>query len=90
MKWMSVTDGKRDFTSLIRLTEKGEFIGIRRRKKPVAVIIPPVEYDKIRKVQAFLRMMELSEELSGGKPSIREIYEESRRMMKGYAGEAGH
>jgi prevent-host-death family protein len=90
MKWTSVTEGKRDFTCLVGLAEKGESIGIRRRKKPVAVLIPPLEYDRLRKVQAFLKMIELSQELSGGRPSIQEIYEESRRMMKGEAGETGN
>ncbi|GEM_PF-619703 len=82
MKEVSISEGKRDFTSLLSLSEKGESITVMRRKKPVAVIVPHCEYLKIKKIMHYFTMKEISEELKGGAPSLTDILEESRKMLE--------
>ncbi len=82
MKSISVSEGKRDFTALIAMSEKGESILVHKRKKPLAVIVPLEEYNRLKKLQSYLKMIEISTELEGSGPSISEILYESREMLE--------
>ncbi|MDQ7826040.1 MAG: type II toxin-antitoxin system Phd/YefM family antitoxin [Candidatus Eremiobacteraeota bacterium] len=82
MKEVSVTEGKKHFTSLIALTEKGELIKVLKRKKPVAVLLPHREYRKIKKIMSYISMKTLAEELKGGAPALSSLIEESRKMLE--------
>jgi prevent-host-death family protein len=82
MKEVSITEGKRDFTSLLTLSEKGELITLMRRKKPVAVIVPHSEYKRIKKIMNYFAMKAISEELRNGTPALSAILEESRKILE--------
>ncbi|MGV8120525.1 MAG: type II toxin-antitoxin system Phd/YefM family antitoxin [Candidatus Xenobiia bacterium LiM19] len=82
MKEVSISEGKRDFTALLSLSEKGESITVVKRKRPVAVIVPHGEYQKMMKILHYLNMKEISEELKGGSPPLAEILDESRRELE--------
>jgi len=82
MKEVSVTEGKKHFTSLLALSEKGELFTVMKRNKPIAVVLPIQEYSRIRKVLNYMTMKSISEEIKRGEPSISMLLEESRRILE--------
>jgi prevent-host-death family protein len=57
-------------------------ITITRRGKPVGVIIDPEEYERLRQVQAYLQMIELSHNLKDSGLTASELYEASRKDLE--------
>ena len=54
---------------------------ITRRGKAVGVIIDPEEYEKLRRVGAYIQLLEISRELGKG-ASADEIYHASRQELE--------
>jgi prevent-host-death family protein len=82
VKDVSVTEGKKNFTSLIALSEKGELIRVMKRNKPVAIIVPHHEYYRIRKILNYVTMKSIADELKGGAPAVSALLEESRQSLE--------
>ena len=56
---VSITEGKKDFTKIIRASEeKKQKIIVSRRGNPVAIILPYEEYSKSRKIDALQKIKE--------------------------------
>ena len=56
---VSIAEGKKDFTKIIRASEeKKQKIIISRRGNPVAIILPYEEYNKNRKKEALKKIKE--------------------------------
>jgi hypothetical protein len=49
------------------------------------VIIDPEEYERLRQVQAYLQMVELSHTLRDSGPTASELYKVSRKDLEGEA-----
>jgi prevent-host-death family protein len=60
-----------------------EPITITRRGKPVGVIISPEEYERLRKVQAYLQMLHLSKALRKSGVTASELLQASREELEG-------
>ena len=60
-----------------------EPITITRRGKPVGVIISPEEYERLRKVAAYLDLLRLSQSLSERGLTAEELYTASREELEG-------
>ena len=61
---------------------EGEPITITRWGKPVGVIIPPAEYERLRRVQAYLQMLRLSRTLANSGVTANELFESSRTELE--------
>ncbi len=59
-----------------------EPITITRRGKPVGVIISPEEYEQMRQVQAFWKMIHLSQSLRDSGVTADELSQASRRELE--------
>jgi PHD/YefM family antitoxin component YafN of YafNO toxin-antitoxin module len=55
---------------------------IRRRGKPVGVIISPEEYENLRQVRAYLQMVNLAHTLRDRGISATELYQASRQELE--------
>lgn len=57
-------------------------ITITRRGKPVGVLISPEEYERLRQVQAYLEMLQLSHTLQDGDVTADELFQMSREELE--------
>jgi prevent-host-death family protein len=57
-------------------------ITITRRGKPVGVIISPEEYERLRRVQAYLQMLRLSHSLRDSGVTADELFWASREELE--------
>ena len=64
---------------------KQEPIVITRRGKPVGVIITPEEYTEMRKLRAYLEMLQLAEELRNSGTTAQELLQLSRAELEARA-----
>lgn len=80
---VSIAEGKKDFTRIIRASEvnKQKFI-ISRRGNPVAMIIPYDEYEAIRKAGALEKIKETRAIYGRSNVKAGEIHEISRRELE--------
>jgi prevent-host-death family protein len=82
-KQVSVAEAKRDLTKLFREAEKKRTeILITRRGAPFMVIMRYEDYERLERLQSYLNMVRISEELRDSRISATEIYEESRRELE--------
>lgn len=59
-----------------------EPITVTRRGKPVGVIISPEEYERLRRVQAYLQMLRLSNSLRESGVTAKELFRASRQELE--------
>lgn len=59
-----------------------ESITITRRGKPVAVIVSPEEYERLRHVQAYLAMIGISRSLQDSHVTADELFQASRAELE--------
>jgi len=57
-------------------------ITITRRGKPVGVIVDPEEYERLRRVQGYLRMRQISHELAERDVTAEELYRATRDELE--------
>lgn len=57
-------------------------ITITHRGRPVAVLVAPDEYERLRQVQAYLDMLRLSHSLQGAQVTAQELFEASRAELE--------
>ena len=57
-------------------------VTITRRGKPVGVLVSPEEYERLRQVQAYLEMLQLSRLLQERGPAADELFEASREELE--------
>jgi prevent-host-death family protein len=82
-KTVSIAEGKRDFTGILKEAEsKKEDIVVTRRGEPVCVIMPFEEYRRIKRIRSYLRMLEISRELKGKRVKLSSLLKESRKQLE--------
>ena len=79
---ISIAEAHNRLTYWIKQLRNGP-ITITRRGKPVGVIIDPKEYEGLRKVQAYLELMRLSQELHTSGLTTAELQQASRTELEG-------
>jgi prevent-host-death family protein len=77
---ISIAEAHNRLSSLLKQVEKGP-IQITRRGKTVGVIIDPQEYERLRRVSAYLQLLDISHEV-GESPDADEIYRASRQELE--------
>jgi prevent-host-death family protein len=77
---ISIAEAHNHLSSLIKQVKKGP-VFITRRGKAVGVIIDPEEYERLRRVSAYLQLLDISHELGEG-PGADEIYRASRQELE--------
>ncbi len=77
---ISIAEAHNRLSSLLKQVDKGPIL-ITKRGKTVGVIISPEMYKKLRRVEAYLQMLDISREVGEG-PSADEIYRASRQELE--------
>jgi prevent-host-death family protein len=57
-------------------------VTITRRGKPVGVLVSPEEYERLRQVQAYLEMLQLSRSLQESDVTADELFQASREELE--------
>ena len=78
---VSIAKAKSDFSRMLKRAQKEPVI-ITRRGKPDAVILPCAEYERLRRLGAYLSMVRLSRELEETGVMATELYKASRRELE--------
>ncbi|OGW33221.1 MAG: hypothetical protein A2X59_04255 [Nitrospirae bacterium GWC2_42_7] len=82
-KTISVAEGKRDFSGILKEAEnKKEDVIVTRRGEPVCVIMPYKEYQSIKRIRSYMRMVEISKGMKGKKVKVSDLLEESRKQLE--------
>ncbi len=76
-----IAEAKSDFAKLLKHARQ-EAVIITRRGKPDAVILGFAEYERLRRLKAYLSMVDLSRELEELGVTATELYEASRRELE--------
>jgi len=80
---VSVAEGKKEFSRLIRdAFEKKEEIVVTKRGKPVAVILPPEEYQHSKRIGGYKKICEARGVLLKANILADEVFQESRRQLE--------
>lgn len=77
---ISIAEAHNHLSALLKRLTEGPVL-ISRHGKMVGVLISPEEYEKLRRVQAYLELVDLSHELRDG-PGAEEIYRTSRDELE--------
>ncbi|MCP4666610.1 MAG: type II toxin-antitoxin system Phd/YefM family antitoxin [Deltaproteobacteria bacterium] len=81
---VSISEGKKDFTKIIRASEqKKQKIIVSRRGNPVAIILPYEEYEKSRKTEALQKIKEARAIYGQSGIKAHKIYGISRKELEG-------
>lgn len=78
---VSVADAKKDLSRLLKRAREDLLI-ITRRGEPDVVILPFEEYERLRRLRAYSRMVRFARQLAGTDVGAIELYEESRRELE--------
>ena len=82
MREISVSQAKRELTSILKRIQEGEATIITRRGKPVGAMMAFQEYQKLKKLGAYNAVLKLSQELADCGITATELYEQSRRELE--------
>jgi|Deesub1362A_J573_1020465.scaffolds.fasta_scaffold00333_5 prevent-host-death family protein len=82
-KNVTISEGKKDFTQLIKesIAMREEII-ITRRGHPVAAILPYQEYTGLKRLRTYLRMLEISREMQKAGIRAKDIHALSRKELE--------
>lgn len=80
---ISVAQGKKDFTTIIRNSSQSENnVIITKRGTPMAVIMSFDGYQRLKRRALYAELMYLRKKLSRSDMTAQEAYKESRRMLE--------
>jgi prevent-host-death family protein len=83
MTTISIAEGKRDFSRLIQRTvQSNEEIVITRRGKPMAVIISHDQFQRLRKLEGYRRVMQARERFISKGIRADKVYRESKALLE--------
>lgn len=83
-KIVTISDGKKDFTGLIKESvAKNEDIVITRRGHPVAALLPYKEYTDLKKLRTYQKMLEISKKMQKTGIKAKDVYAASKRELEG-------
>ncbi|MBI5235937.1 MAG: type II toxin-antitoxin system Phd/YefM family antitoxin [Deltaproteobacteria bacterium] len=81
---VTIAEGKRDFSHLIKDVAEGKAdIVVTKRGKPMAVIIPYLDYQRSQKAEAHLKILESRTVFVKAGVSADKVYKESREKLEG-------
>ena len=80
--YTSVAETRGRLADLLKHLDEGP-VTITRRGRPVGVIIEPETYERLRRVEAYLQMLKLSESLKESGLTASELFEASRAELEG-------
>lgn len=72
---------KKEFSRLLREAQQRPVI-ITRRGQPDVVVMAYAEYEQLRRLQAYQRMLRLADQLRDSGVTASELYEASRRELE--------
>ncbi len=78
---ISIAQAHNRLSDLLKKLKDGP-ITITRHGKPVGVIITPEEYENLRQVQAYLKVVSLAHSLSESGVSAQDLYRASRDELE--------
>ncbi len=82
-KIVTISDGKKDFTSLVKESvAKNEEIIITKRGQPVAALLSYKEYTDLRKLKTYLKMLEISTEMHKTGIKAKDVYAASKKELE--------
>ena len=82
-KKVSVAEGKKSFTQLLRQVEKEQAaVLIFRRGRFVGAILPPDEYERLGRLQAYFEALQLSKQLAPLQLNAAELAQEARQELE--------
>ena len=82
-KTVTISDGKKDFTSLIKESvDKNEDVIITKRGRPVAALVSYKEYTDLIKLRTYLRMLEISSEMDKTGIKAKNVYAASKKELE--------
>ncbi|MBI5829241.1 MAG: type II toxin-antitoxin system Phd/YefM family antitoxin [Chloroflexi bacterium] len=76
-----VTSAKKEFSKILRETQKGPVI-LTRRGQPDIVLLTYADYQQLRRFQAYQRMINLADTMQGKGLRVSKLHEESRRELE--------
>jgi prevent-host-death family protein len=79
--YTSVAETRGRLADLLKRPDEGP-VTITRRGRPVGVIIKPETYERLRRVEAYLQMLKLSESLKERGLTASELFEASRAELE--------
>ncbi|HEY65039.1 MAG TPA: type II toxin-antitoxin system Phd/YefM family antitoxin [Caldilineae bacterium] len=79
--YISVAEAHNRLSRWLKKVREGPII-ITKRGEPVGVIIAPEEYEKLRRVQAYLQMIRLSQSLQESGVTAEELFQASRGELE--------
>jgi len=81
---VSVAQGKKEFTKIIRDSSQGKGnVIVTKRGTPAAVIMSFDAYQKLKRRALYAELMDLRKRLSKGGVSAQEAYRKSKRKLEG-------
>ena len=82
MHKVNITEGKRDFTKIIRETEENKEIIVTKRGRPVAVIAPYGRFKDLKRLEDYMNMLKTAEEMKKKNVKAKDLYEASRKELE--------
>jgi len=79
--YISVAEAHNRLSRWLKKVREGP-ITITKRGKPVGVLIAPEEYEELRRVQAYLQMLRLSQSLRESGVTAGELFQTSREELE--------
>lgn len=80
---VSVAEGKRSFTQLLKEAERTQTaILVFRREQFAGAILPPNEYERLERLQAYFEALRLSEQLAHLPVNVAELVREARQELE--------
>lgn len=80
---VSVAEGKKSFTQLLRqVEEERTTVLIFRRDQFAGAILPPEEYERLERLQAYFEALQLSKQLAHLEVTAAELAREARQELE--------
>jgi prevent-host-death family protein len=77
---ISIADAHNRLSALLKKVQKSPIV-LTRRGKAVGVLIDPEEYEQLRKLKAYMQLINVSREVRDG-PGAEELYRLSRKELE--------
>jgi len=79
---VNVTEGKRDFTKIIREIEKNKEVIVIKKGRPVAVIASYKRFKNLKRLEDYMNMLEIAERMRRKNIKAKDLFELSRKELE--------
>jgi len=81
---VSVAEGKRRFTQLLREAQEGPILIVNARSRRLAgALLSPADYARFSRLSAYFEALRISQKLSGSGLTVDELLTEARKELEG-------